>query len=192
MKRRGEATGTRGANWFADMRGYGDTGIRGRPSSRGGARGTKTPDSKRGPASLPAPVSPDFGVPVPKDHRAWFRRHAPPAPARACGFCVGHRDRGLRSRRSFRHRSSAARLETAGGSNKALLDTGSSSIPGLSQSLARLLPPKASASACAALPPEAPVRFRSPSARRLRSRLRASFGWSAFGHRLRGAFCFPI
>jgi len=45
--------------------------------------------------------------------------------------------------------------------------------------LAHPLPPKASAAACAALPPEAPVRFRDPSARRLRSRLRVSLGWSA-------------
>jgi hypothetical protein len=113
-------------------------------------------------------------------HSSWFRRHAPPAPARACGLCVGHRDRGLRSRRSFRHQSSAARLETAGGSNKALLDTGSGSIPGFSQSLARLLPPLASAplsqclcqrirSACASLPLDASgPAFALPSAGPLR------------------------
>ena len=51
------------------------------------------PDGKRGPALLPAPVSPDFGSSTPKDHWAWFRRHARSAPARACGLCVGRRGR---------------------------------------------------------------------------------------------------
>jgi len=141
--------------------------------------GAFAPDGKRGPALLPAPMSPDFGVRVPKDPVAWFRRHAPPAPARACGLCVGHRDRGLRSRRSFRHRSTAARFEAAGGSNKALLDTGSS----------RSLASRNRLRACFHLwprPPLArrlrqklPARFRSPSARRLQHRLRDPFGWAA-------------
>lgn len=51
---------------------------------------------------LPAPMSPDFGSWVPKDTWAWFRRHAPLAPARACELRVGRRGRCVfHSRRSF-------------------------------------------------------------------------------------------
>jgi len=41
-------------------------------------------------------MSPDFSCLIPKDLAAWFRRHAPLAPARACELRVGHRGRMVR------------------------------------------------------------------------------------------------
>ena len=137
------------------------------------------PDSKRGPALLPAPVSPDFGVSIPKDQVAWFRRHAPPAPARACGLCVGHRDRGLRSRGSFRHRSTAARFETAGGGNEALLDTGSSRSLASTERLRTRFHPWPQHRLHDTSARSIRSAFARPSARRLRHRLRDPFGWAA-------------
>lgn len=128
---------------------------------------------------LPAPMSPDFSVRVPKDPVAWFRRHAPPAPARACGLCVGHRDRGLRSRRSFRHRSSAARSEAAGGSNEALLDTGSSRSLAYRNRLRVCFHPRPWPPLARRLRQKLRGRSRSPSARHLRHRLRDPIGWFA-------------
>ena len=146
--------------------------------------GTKQPDGKRGPASLPAPVSPDFGSWVPKDTWAWFRRHARSAPARACGRCVGRRGRYVSAPEGVSvSRTSSARLHTAGGSIQALLGALFQTIPKLRAAFAAL-PFEASDPACAF-----------PSARCFRATLaalphpthrsipRTAFHWSPEGFR---------
>jgi len=102
MIRQGEATGARGANLSVKLV---DSALASeqypRPESSAVPTGYTSihngsiaaGHSKRGPALLPAPVSPDFGSWVPKDTWAWFRRHALLAPARACELRVGRRGR---------------------------------------------------------------------------------------------------
>ncbi len=148
----------------------------------------KEADGKRGPASLPAPVSPDFGSWVPKDTWAWFRRHAPLAPARACELRVGRRGRYVSAPEGVSvSRTSAARFGTAGGSTKALLEALFRTIPKLRAAFAAL-PFVASGPACAF--PSARC-FRAAFAAlphpTHRSRPRTGFRWSPKGFR-----CLPV
>ena len=145
-------------------------------------------DSKRGPALLPAPVSPDFGSWVPKDTWAWFRRHAPLAPARACELRVGRRGRCVSAPEGVSvSRTSSARFNTAGGSIQALLGALFRTIPKLRAAFAAL-PFEASGPACAF--PSARC-FRAAFAAlphpTHRSHPRTGFRWSPEGFR-----CLPI
>lgn len=73
------------------------------------------PEMQKGTGIAASPHVTGLRLLIPRDRAAWFRRHAPLAPARACELRVGHRGRSIRSsprKRAF-FRPSVARYMTS-------------------------------------------------------------------------------
>ena len=141
-------------------------------------------DSKRGPALLPAPVSPDFGSWVPKDTWAWFRRHARSAPARACGLSRrSSRPVCFRSRRSFSFPDLVGPLQYCRGQHSSLAGSFIPNNPEASSRFRRS--PFRGFRSGLRLPfrPMFPCCFRSPSASDPSEHPRTGFRWSPEGFR---------
>ena len=95
----------------------------------------------------------------------WFRRQAPPAPARTCGFCVGRRGRSFSTPEGASVTGLGGPLRQCRGKIEALLDAGSNPIPVFRPRLRGSIRPWSSEPLARPSDPEPPHPFRGPSAR---------------------------